>query len=77
MDTTNPAAQTVERIWELLSEKEATTPIEIYKYSSGEISSTVEVTPSRGKDSIFLIFNGWQLVLNPDGTYYWEDPSGG
>jgi hypothetical protein len=64
-------AQTIERIHELLKEDTEM----VYNYH-GERTSAVEVTPIKGEDCIFLIFNGWQLVLKSDGTYYWEDPSG-
>jgi hypothetical protein len=30
-----------------------------------------------GQGSVSLLFSGWEIVLNPDGTYFWSDTTGG
>mgnify|MGYP003576921839 CR=1 FL=1 len=29
------------------------------------------------EDRVMLLFWGWEIVLNDDGTWYWSDTTGG
>ena len=37
-----------------------------------------EVLPiTHNENQVILQFNGWSIILNEDGTWYWEDTTGG
>jgi hypothetical protein len=59
---------------EVLTEEVQREKAELSRLRPGEVS----VMPLlENPDSIRLLFCGWQVTLRPDGTWDWEDTTGG
>ena len=62
----------LKRAWELLMEEDRNE-----KMTVGASLQSITVLPIKSGNSINLQLWGWAIVLNEDGTWYWEATDGG
>jgi hypothetical protein len=77
----NASAGCIDEVKRFLKEETETVP---YFYTDAEgkerETTTTQVTPIpilHNEGKIFLQFCGWSINLLDDGTWYWEDTTGG